>query len=499
MRIFRPLATALAVAISAGACTTTGVGTATATSEQATIAIPLSTPSVTARDEFLRGVHDLDVEQVTNARQRFDRALAADPNFAFGHLYAAFAAPSVATYRNHLDEAVRLADGATPVEQLWIRAQRTTLDNDVNGQLALAQQLVQLTPSDPRAYGYLANVQFNAGRRSEARATLERAGQIDPGFAPTWIQLGNSYLTNEPRDPARAETYIRRAVALEPNEPFVHDYMGDMYRAVNNLPAARASYTRMIELDASRAGAFQQRGHVNSFLGNFAEARADYDRAIVLADPTQKPAFAAYRALVSVYAGDPGAAEAELERVVASVDALNIPNAVGSKIFALSEQARIALHNRHLDVAQRAIDQLRTLYREQAAMGRSEAFRRGNEANIAYWEGMLAARRGDFATARAKASDMMTQRAQDQSPRKNEAAHELLGMADLLEGNFQSAVGHFAEANPDDIYVTYHRGLALEGAGRTAEARELFRRVAGWNFNGADTALIKAEAARKIG
>lgn len=499
MRIIRPLATALAVAISAGACTTTGIGTATATSKPAPMVIPLTTSSVTARDELLRGIHDLDVEQVTTARQHFDRALAADPNFAFGHLYAAFAAPSVATYRTHLDEAVRLADRATPVEQLWIRAQRATLDNDVNGQLALAQQLLQLTPSDPRAYGYLAGVQFNAARVAEGRATLERAGQIEPNFAPTWIQLGNSYLFNEPRDPARAETYIRRAVALEPNEPFVHDYMGDTYRALNNLPQARLSYTRMIELDASRAGAFQQRGHVNSFLGNFAEARADYDRAIALADPTQKPSFGAYRALVSVYAGDPSAAEAELERVVASVDALNIPNAVGSKIFALSEEARIALHNRHLDVAQRAIDQLRTLYREQAAMGRSEAFRRGNEANIAYWEGMLAARRGDFATARAKAQDMMTQRAQEQNPRKNEAAHELLGMADLLDGNFQSAVGHFAEANPDDIYVTYHRGLALEGAGRTAEARELFRRVAGWNFNGADTALIKAEAARKIG
>lgn len=499
MRIIRPLATALAAVISAGACTTIGVGSATATSKPAPMVIPLSTSSVTAREELLRGVRDLDVEQVTTARQHFDRALAADPNFAFGHLYAAFAAPSVAAYRTHLDEAVRLADRATPAEQLWIRAQRATLDNDVNGQLALAQQLVQLTPSDPRAYGYLAGVQFNAGQRAEARATLERAGQIEPNFAPTWIQLGNSFLVNEPRDLAKAETYIRRAVALEPNEPFVHDYMGDMYRAVNNLPQARASYTRMIELDASRAGAFQQRGHVNSFLGNFSEARGDYDRAIALADPTQKPAFGAYRALVSVYAGDPSAAEAELERVVASVDALNIPNAVGSKIFALSEEARIALHNRHLDVAQRAIDQLRTLYREQAQMGRSEAFRRGNEANIAYWEGMLAARRGDFATARNKARDMMTQVAQDQSPRKNEGAHELLGMADLLQGNFQSAVGHFAEANPDDIYVTYHRALALEGAGRTAEAKELFRRVAGWNFNGSDTALVKGEAARKIG
>jgi len=494
----RLLVPALAVVVTAGACSTTGIGIATPASDQAPMAIPISTQSATARAEFLRGVHDLDVESPPlKAREHFDRALAADPNFAFGHLYAAFSAPSIAAYRNHLDEAVRLADGATPAEQLWIRAERTGLDNNVNGQLALAQQLLQLTPSDPRAYGYLAGIQFNAGRRADARATLERAAQIDPNFAPTWIQLGNSYLLSEPRDLAKAESYIRKEVALEPNEPVAHDYMGDVYRAENNLPQARAEYTRMIELDPSRALAFQQRGHVNSFLGNFAEARTDYDRAVALADPTQKPTYSVYHALVNVYAGDPSAAEAELERIAGGVDGMNIPSADGAKIFALSEEARIALHNRHLDVAQRAIDQLRTVYRHQAETGRSDAIRRGNEANIDYWEGMLAARRGDFATARNEARDMMAQVAQDQNPRKNEGAHELLGMADLLQGNYPSAAAHFAEANPDDIYVWYHRGLALEGAGRTAEAKEFFRRVAAWNFNTAATALVKSDAARR--
>lgn len=500
MRRVHPLFTVLAIAVSAGACATTGIGTATAGNDQAPFAIQLSTQSITARDEFLRGVHAFDVElQPAVSRQHFDRAIAADPNFALAHLYAAYAASSLPGYRSHLDEAVRLADRASPAEQLWIRAERAGLDNNVNAQLALAQQLVQLTPADPRAYANLSGIQVNAGQRANARASLERATQIDPNFATAWIQLGNSYLFTEPRDVARAEGYFRRAVALQPNEPFVHDYMGDVYRAENNLPQARAEYTRMIELDASRAGAYQQRGHVNSFLHNFAEARADYDRAAALSDPVDKPGIQLFHALVNVHAGDPGAAEAELEGLARSVDALNIPNAVGSKIVLYSNEARIALHNRHLDVAQRAIDQLRTLFRQQSDMGRSDAIRRGSEANIDYWEGELAARRGDYATARAKAQDMMAQMAPDQSPRKNEAAHALLGMADLLQGNYQSAAGHFAEANPEDIYVVYHRALALEGAGRTAEAKPLFRQVAGWNFNGADTALIKAEAARKAG
>src|SRR5213075_1366367 len=308
-----------------------------------------------------------------------------------------------------------------------------------------------MTPDNPRAYLYLAGAQFNANKRAESRATLLRATQVDPGYAQGWIQLGNSYLVTEQRDIARADAYIRKAVALQPNEAVVHDYMGDVYRAENKLPQARAEYTRMAELAPNRGEGFQQRGHVNSFLGNFAEARADYDRAIELSDATLKPQYAVFRALVSVYANDPTAAEAELERVASTVDQ-SIPNARGSQIFALASEARIALHNRHFDVAQRAIDRLREITRRQAAEeGRSDAFRRNGEGNIAYWEGMLAARRGDYAGARAKAKEIMTLVAQDQSPRKNEPAHELLGLADFLQGNFQSAADHYAEANPDDV------------------------------------------------
>src|SRR5256714_6079854 len=358
----RLLSTALALVVT-GACSTTGTGTATpatratpAASDQSFFVPPLGTTSAAARAEFLQGLRDADAERFLDARAHFNNAVAADPNFALGHLYAAFNGGSLAAYRNHLDEAIRLADRASPVEQLWIHAEQKGADNDVNGQIATAEQLVQLTPNDPRAYGYLAGAQFSANKRAEARATLERATQVDPNFTQAWIQLGNSYLTTEPRDITKAETYIRKAVALQPNEAVVHDYMGDVYRAENNLAQARAEYTRMAELAANRGEAFQQRGHVNSFLGNFAEARADYDRSIELSDPTNKPTYAVFRALVSVYANDPAAAESELDRIAANVDP-NLANATGSKIFALTEEARIALHNRHLDVAQRTIDQ----------------------------------------------------------------------------------------------------------------------------------------------
>ena len=500
----RLLSSAL-VLILTGAISTIGAGqgtpATTASTSGATARVwfvnSIGTTSETARQEFMQGLRDQDAERFIDARTHFNAAIAADPDFALGHLYAAFNAGSLAGYRNHLDEAIRLADKAPPADQLWIRAEQKGADNDITGQIAVVEQLAKLTPNDPRVYGYLSGAQFSANKRAESRATLERMTQIDPNYTQSWILLGNSYLVTEPRDIEKAETYIRRAVALSPNEAIVHDYMGDVYRAENKLSDARAEYTRMVELAPTRGDAFIQRGHVNSFLGNFDEARADYDRAIQVGDQSQKPNYAVYRALVNVYAGNPAAAESELDRIAANVDPGAL-NATGTKAFALTEEARIALHNKHLDVAQKAIDQLRTVFQQQATEGRTDAFKRGSAANLDYWEGMLAARRGDYATARQKAQDFMTQMAPDQNPRKNEPAHELFGMIEFLQGNYTSAASHFAEANADDQYVWYYRGLALEGAGRKAEAKEFFKRGAEWNFNGSATALTKKEAAKKI-
>src|SRR5437762_1571501 len=250
----RLISTALAFIIT-GAFTTAIAAQAPAAivAEPVWHASSIGTSSTTARDEFYQGLRDLDAERFIVAREHFNSAVAADPNFALGQLYSAFNGASLADYKTHLDAAVRSLDGATPAEQLWIRAERKNADNDVTGQIELAEQVVQMTPDNPRAYLYLAGAQFNANKRAESRATLLRATQVDPGYAQGWIQLGNSYLVTEPRDIAKADAYIRKAVALQPNEAVVHDYMGDVYRAENKLPQARAEYTRMAELAPNRS------------------------------------------------------------------------------------------------------------------------------------------------------------------------------------------------------------------------------------------------------
>jgi tetratricopeptide (TPR) repeat protein len=460
--------------------------------------VPLTTSSAPAKEHFMLGLRASDVGQGTEARAHFLEAVSADPNFALAHLYAALNANTTVEFRTHLDQAAALASKASLAERLMIQMAQRGFANDRVGQLAAAQELVSAAPSNPRALMRLANVQFALNRPTAARATLERAIKAAPTFAPAYIQLGNSYLTIEPRDVAKGAVYVRRALNLEPNEPYTHDFMGDAYRANNDLEKARAEYTRQAELDPSHAIAYQQRGHVNSFLGKYDEARADYDKSISLGDVNEKASYPAYRALVNVYAGDPKAAEQELEALATSIDGMaGLDGKANAKIFALTTELSIALHNGHIDVAERAADQLRKLWKEEAEAGGTPEFRRAQEANIIYIDGMIAARKGDYAGARAKAQEYMKLVEPDKNPRKNEAAHEILGMADLLEKKYASAAAHLAQGDPNSTYITYQRAVALEGAGKAAEARVLYRRVASTNFNSVDVALTKKDATSK--
>jgi tetratricopeptide (TPR) repeat protein len=482
--------------LNAQANTTTGSPAAVAPPDP--MMVPLTSASSAAKDHFLLGLRQMDIgAPVADVRTHFLAAVAADSSFALGHLYAALNAATRRDYLTHLNHASALAERASPTERLMIRTQERLSVNDPKGALELARLLAQTAPSNPRVLQTLAGIQFNLGQPAEARATLNEAIAVAPRFAPAHIDLGNSFLEIEPRDLAKGEEHIRHAVDLEPNEPYVHDFMGDAYRAKNDLANARLEYSRMIELDAKNAGAFQQRGHVNSFLAKFDEARVDYDKAISLGDPGQKASYPVYRALVNVHAGQPAAAEQELDRLVAAIDSMELPDKPNAKIFALNNQLAIALHNGHMTVATRAVDALRGLWREQQVSATPD-FRMSRQANIVYVEGRLAAANGDHAGTRAKAEEYMKVVETSLNPRKNERAHELLGIADLVQKNYAAAAAHLAQANPNGSYVTYQRALALEGAGQTEEANTLFKRVADTNFNSVEVALVKAEAARHV-
>lgn len=460
--------------------------------------LPITTTSTEARNHFVMGQREADLGRFLDANAHFKAAVAADSTFAFGFLNVATTGNSFEEFRTNLALAERFAAGASDAEQWQIQIARKGLDNDVNGQLTLAQQLVAKYPDNPRAYLILANVQTALNRNADARVSLTKAVAIAPRLLVAHTDLGNSYLFGEPKDFTKSLEHMQHAAALAPNEPGMHDLLGDVYRAQNNLDQARAEYTRGHELNPADASLLQQRGHVNSFTGNFAAARADYDSAIAVGRGNEKAAFAPFRAYVNIYAGDPKAAIAELNRLVAGVDSMNVPGALGVKIAALTDVAVIAIHTRDFASADEALKLRTPLLTQRAASSGSASFQRNTQANIAFFDGWLAARKGDYAAAGQAADRVAALVAQDQNPRKLEPVHELKGYIALYQGKFQEATAQFAQGNLNDPYIKYQYAVALQGAGQKAKGNQAMREVAAYNFNSVGFALIRKDAQQPI-
>src|SRR5207247_1557589 len=180
----------------------------------------------------------------------------------------------------------------------------------------------------------------------------------------------------------------QQLVAKYPQSPRAWLALAGAQGALNENADARESMAKALELSPRLYVAHVIMG--NNYI--FGEPR---DFAMALGRANEKAAYAPFRAYVSVYAGDPGAAIAELNRLVASVDGMGVPDPKANKVAALTNVVVIATHTKNRAAVEQALKQLEPLLMQQADEAGNPAFTRGQQAQIAYLEGWWAARRGD--------------------------------------------------------------------------------------------------------
>jgi len=135
---------------------------------------PITTTSDDARMHFLAAQREQDLGRNFEALDHYQRAVRADSTFAFAYLGVANVSNSLADFKTNLARAEKLASGASEAERIQIQIARRGFENDVSGQLALAQELVTKVPDSPRAYLILAGVQAGLNRTAEARESYGR-------------------------------------------------------------------------------------------------------------------------------------------------------------------------------------------------------------------------------------------------------------------------------------------------------------------------------------
>jgi tetratricopeptide (TPR) repeat protein len=464
--------------------------------------IPITTDSEAAHALYEEGQYLSDVGRGVEAREKFMAAVAEDPAVVRAHFGQSNAAVSYKEFQMCLDQAGEHIDEVSEGEKLLVEINRTFLTNDTEKGVQLANQLVETYPDSARAAITLAGMQGAQNDNVAARASFTRALEIEPDSAGALMGIAFNYLFSEPRDFSSAESYAQEMNAAYPNEAKVYELMGDIKRAQNNLDAALEAYNQATVMDPGLAQAQHKKGHVNSFLGNYDDARAAYDAAIAAAKPENKAGFAPYRAFTYVHAGDIDTALDELDAVAENVEAMGTPadQVKGLQVFALTSEATVALHSGRLDRAADAIERRNELQMEVAEDVGTDDARRLQEANCEMWDGLLAAYSGNTDAAIEHADKIATLVESDDNPRKMEAYHYVMGMAYLKQDNYEKAAEHLRQADyKNTMYIRYHLALAEEGVGNAEAAKTFFADVAGYNFNSVGFALLREDAAERAG
>ncbi len=489
VRMYVPTVFGLLVVISAVAAAALGV-------EE----IPVTTSNQQSLADFMKGQMLLDIGRFQEANKLFESAVEKDPAFSYAYLNIANSAASPQEFKENLDLAMEHIAGKSEGERLLIEINRTFLDNDAEKRIKLAKTLVEKYPRSPRAWLTQGAMQATLNDNEAARESMKKAVELDPQMIAAHVALGFSYLFSDPKDFTLAKQFMAKCVELNPGEAKGYENLGDVHRAMKDLTRAREYYSEALEKDPTLSVASLKKGHINSFLGNFEEARADYDAGIAGAKEQNKATYANYRAFTHLHSGNARAALNELGQIVNSIDGMEIPEDQkhGAKSFTLTNQATIALHHNLFDDAEKILKRRAAVMRASAERVGDQDFARQQEANILLFAGQLAARKGDYRTARAKAQKNRELLEADSNPRKFEGYFGLLGLVELLQGNYDQAVEHYRKANLTVMYVKYHLALAVEGAGQVYEAKKLFKEVAEWNFNSVGFALVGKDALAKI-
>ena len=462
--------------------------------------IPVTTQSSEARLAFDAGQAALDRGDGQAANDLFRAAVAADPDFTYAWYNLSNVTFSTEEFNAALKGAERGAARASEGERMLLEFNQHFLDNNFNAQLEIAQKLTTRYPNSVRAWMLLAGAQAALNRFAEQRATLEKVMTLAPEFSPAAFTLGGSYLFNEPTDFARAEQNYRKAIALSPGVDMYYWSLGDVYRGSNKLEDARRYYQLALKLDPKDLTAPIKLGHVNSFLGNFDEARADYDRGIAASGPANAGFLAPFKAYTYLYAGDaPGAVKA-LEKLATDIDGFGAEPAQrnNAKVFALTNAAQVAMSRGLYDDAQRILAHRTELMRENAKVVGTPAFSNIQETQIAFFDGQLAAWRGDYKAARQQAKKVAELVAGENNARKMEPYHELLGMVALRQKSYKAAVSEFRQSDLTQLHNKFQLAQALEASNAKDEAQKLYKEVALNNFNTIDFALLRSEALKKV-
>jgi tetratricopeptide (TPR) repeat protein len=437
--------------------------------------VPVTTSSEEARKLYLEGRDLMEKLRNTDARALFERAVAADPDFALAHVGLAVSSGTTKEFIDATTRAAVLADKVSEGERHLILGLEAGMKNDPASQEQHYKDLVRLFPNDERAHNLLGNVYF--GRQDYATAVehYAKATAISPTFSSPYNQLG--YAQSFLKQYGEAEKAFQKYIELIPTDPNPYDSYAELLMKTGRFEDSITNYEKALSIDPNFVASYVGIGNNHLFMGHPVEARASFTKLGQAARNTGERRLAhLWTAASYVREGATDKAIAELEQGLALAQAENDWASVSGDLKQIGDVLREA--GRIDEAAAKHQASLAAI--EQAQV--PEEVKENTRRNALFEDGRLALAKKDVATAKVKLTEYTSRVDVKKVPFEVRQQHELAGLIALAEKQYAAAADHFAHANQQDPRVLYLTALALQGAGNSAEAAAKAKEAA--NFNG---------------
>ena len=436
--------------------------------------IPVTTSSGEASQEFLKGRDLTERLQGQKSLEYFDKAIAADPNFATAYLLRATFQPIARDFFDDLNKAVAKAGNVSQGEQLMIYGFEAGVNANPTKQIADYEKLVSLYPKDERARNLLANAYFGMFQDQKAIDEYKKAIEINPDFSPTYNSLGYAY--RRVGNYAEAEKAFQKYIQLIPNDPNPYDSYAELLLKEGKYDESIENYQKALSKDANFISSKVGIAADYMYKGNYEEARKELQQLYDSARNDGEKRTALFNMAVT-YA-DEGKLElalGELEKEYAiaqkDYDYGNMAgdlNAMGTVLYQAGK------YKEANEKFQKSVDDFNNSPSSQAL---KDNFKLGNLYN----EALIEAKQKNFKSASEKAEQFMAGVKAINNENQIMQAHELMGIIALDENKPDDCISHMKEANQQNPYNYYCMAKAYELKGDKQKAKEFKDKL--MNFN----------------